>query len=187
MERRAKQHKWTGLRCKALGGAEMTTFKIEVSEEDRERLKLAGNHVSYEELTQKDYSLRDVARITDLAGAWVRTQLKQGKISGFKKKLGNRLIWAVKAEEVARVREEQIEKLLSRLDSVGQPKKYLYRRPTEWAYHLMVKAIKADSKLTAAQKKPMLAAMERYKARWEREYQVRLARKAAKAAEEAKK
>lgn len=164
----------------------MSQLTVATSKEDQERLKAAGNHIDFGELTQNYYTLRDVSRICDLAPAWVRTQLKTGKIAGYKQKKGNRNIWAVKPAEVQRVRLEQIEKQLERLDRPAGTKKYLYRRPTEWAEHLTVKAIKADKKLDANQKKAFLTAMNRYKAQWEREYQERLAKKAAKEAEEAK-
>lgn len=161
----------------------MSIKSVEISQKDKERLEKAGNRLDLGELTQTDYSLRECARITDLASAWVRTQLKQGKIVGIKKKVGNRLIWRVKAEEVDRIRREQVEKLLERLDNVGKPKKYKYRRPTEWAHHLTVKAIRKDKNLNKNQKETFLKAMNRYKVAWEQEYQERLAKKEANKAE----
>lgn len=165
----------------------MPAKAMKVTEEDVNRLKTAGVQIEYGALSKDEYTLRETARICDLAEAWVRTQLVTGKIAGYKKKVGNRSIWTVKVGEVNRVRKAQHEKLLERAKRPKDGKKYVYRRPTEWAYHLMVKAIKADVKLTAPQRKVMLTAMERYKGQWERAYQVRLAKKAAKAAEEAKK
>ncbi len=165
----------------------MSLDKMKVSQKDQERLQKAGNHIDFGEIPNRDLTLRDVARICDLAPAWVRTQLKTGKIAGFKKKQGNRAIWAVKPEECARIRAEQVEKLLNRLDNVGKDKKWSYKRPTQWAYDLTVKAIKADKKLDSNQKKEMLAAMKRYEGQWERAYQERLAKREANKAEKDKK
>lgn len=157
----------------------MSQKAVELSQKDKERLEAAGIRLDLGELTQTDYSLRDCARICDLASAWVRTQLKQGKIAGTKKKIKNREVWRVNSTEVDRIRKEQLEKLLNRLDSAGQPKKYQYRRPTEWAYHLMVKAIRSDKQLNKSQKELMLKALNRYKINWEQAYQERLAKKEA--------
>lgn len=157
----------------------MATLKLNLTEEEVNKLKASGSHIETHELIKSDYSLRDVSRIADLAPAWVRTQLKTGKIAGFKKKVGQREVWAVKAAEVHRIRVEQAEKLLERLERPEGVKKYVYRRPTEWAYHLTVKAIKKDTKLDANQKKVFLAAMKRYETMWERKYQERLAKKEA--------
>lgn len=161
----------------------MTIKGIELTAEEQKMLKDKGIRIDLGDLTQTEYSLRDTARICDLASAWVRTQLKQGKIAGTKKKIKNRAVWQVKAEEVDRIRREQAEKLLERAQNAGKGKKYTYRRPTEWAYHLTVKAIRSDKKLNKNQKETMLNAMNRYKSEWERAYQERLAKKEANKAE----
>jgi hypothetical protein len=151
-------------------------MKMNVSAEDRNRLSKAGVMVFYGELDKPEYTLRELARICDYAEAWVRTKVKKGDIPATKNKRGH---WRVSKAEVHKARVEQVEKLLNRLDSSGKPKKYEYRRPTEWAYHLTVKAIKNDTGLQPAQKKLFIGAMNRYKDQWEQAYKERVAKREA--------
>lgn len=155
---------------------------LDLDEAARSKLEKSGVHIFYGELAKEVYSLREVARICDMAEAWVRVQLKKGNIAGSKVKIGRKAIWQVTRPVLAALRQEQVNKHLNRIEQSGKGKKYTYRRPTEWAYHLTVKAIKADAKLTKADKTKFLNAMNRYQTAWERAYKERKAKKEAKAA-----
>jgi len=155
-------------------------FKVELTAEQKSKLAATGSHIDLAELGQSQYSLRDVARICDMADAWVRLLLKNGKITATKNDRGR---WQVSRAEVARVRQEQIDKRLNKIERPEGSKKYIYRSPSQWAYHLMVKAIKGDKNLTPEQQKLMLNALNRYKADWEQAAAVRAAKKAANKAE----
>ena len=158
-------------------------FKVELSAEQKSKLAATGSHIDLSELGQNQYSLRDVARICDMADAWVRLLLKNGKIQATKGEKGR---WQVSRAEVARVRQEQIDKRLNRLDRPEGSKKYIYRSPSQWTVHLMTKAINNDQTLSADQKKLMRTAMNRYKADWEQAAKVRAAKKEANKAAAAK-
>lgn len=162
----------------------MSEFSLKLTAEERQKLEAAGVRVFYGEIPERTHTLRELARICDMAEAWVRTQLKTKKIVGRKVKSGNREIWGVDAAEVARIRQEQVDKHLGRLDRKETGKKYSYRRPTEWAYHLMTKAINDDKELTPSQKKMMRQALKRYQSGWEAAYKERVAKREAKKAEE---
>jgi hypothetical protein len=145
----------------------------------KDALKRAGSQLDLSELVKDQYSLRDLARICDLAEAWVRTQLANGKIAGTKVMHGKKEVWTVAKTEVERIRQEQVRKIMDRAERKETGKKYQYRRPTEWAKHLMVKAIRSDAKLSVEQKKLFLDAINRYEVAWNKAYKERLAKKEA--------
>lgn len=156
---------------------------MKVTAEQRKALEATGVQLNYGVLNKTEYTLREVARICDFAEAWVRTKVKAGKIMATKNERGH---WRVKKAEVIRVRQEQLEKQLNRLEAKKTGKKYLYRRPSEWAHHLMMKAIRSDTTLTPAAKKKAINMVNRYKDRWDQEYKERLAKKEANAAKAGK-
>ncbi len=157
---------------------------LKLTAEEKKKLEAAGVRVFYGEIPNRKHTLRELARTTDMAEAWVRVQLKKGEIKGAKEKDGNRKIWKVTAAEVARIRQEQVDKHLGRLERKASGQKYAsYKRPTQWAYDLTTKAIEADSKLDEASKDRFLAAMERYKVAWQKAYDERVAKREAKEAE----
>lgn len=165
--------------------AENKTFKIELTAEQKKKLEDSGVHLQYGEIHDRNYSLREVARICDYAEAWLRTCFKKGEMPAFKVKSGNRSVWAMKGADVAKLRQEQADKHLNRLANGGKGKGYTYRRPTEWASYLVEKSIRDDKNLTADQKKLMRTAMKRYKVAWDKAYEERLAKKAENAAKKA--
>jgi hypothetical protein len=168
--------------------ANEVSLKLNLSAEDRKRLEDSGVHLFYGEIANRNHSLREVARICDFAEAWLRTMMKDGKVKAFKVKDGNRTVWAMKAADVAVLRQEQADKHLNRLNGVRDGKKYTYRRPTEWAAYLMTKAVNDDKILKPTEKKIIREALKRYKVDWDKAYAERVAKKEAnKAAKEAKK
>lgn len=157
---------------------------LELTQEQKKTLESAGVQLNYSKLVKAEYTLREVARICDYAEAWVRTQVKTGKIKATKNTRGH---WRVKRAEVARVRQEQATKLLNRIElKLSGKKEYDYKRPTEWAYHLTMKAIRSDQKLQPAQKKQAIGMMNRYKDAWEKAYAARVAKREANALLKAK-
>ena len=175
----ANQHEKMVEAAKKVNEAKGVSPALKVSAADKKRLEASGVRPFYGELKHDRYTLSETAQICDISGAWLRTCIKNKKVPATKVKKGNKELWMVERTVVAELRANNIEKHLDRLDNVGKPKKYQYRRPSEWAYHLTVKAIKKDAKLSAAQKKSFVAAMNRYKTAWEKAYQERLAKKEA--------
>lgn len=158
--------------------------QLNMSEEQRTRLKAVGVWLMELVLDEPAYSLTRTAQICDISPAWLRTCLKKGTIVGFKDKRNR---WQVKQAVVASLWQKELEKHISRLDAKKEGKKYQYRRPTEWAYHLIAKYVKEPGKVTPSQRKTVLTVIEKAKIDWDVAYQERLVKKAAKLAEEAKK
>src|SRR4030042_1346569 len=142
--------------------------ELKLTDSQMAALKKVASHIDLCELTQDQYTLRDVARIADLAEAWVRTQLRKGKIAATKDKAGK---WQVSKVELARIRSLQVQKLVGRAERKPGEKKYTNYRPTEWADRLTRKAVLNDTKLSAKQREEFINALNRYKVEWEREYQ----------------
>lgn len=149
------------------------TIKLALTDEQRSKLQKVGVWLLEPELTEDAYSLTDVAKICDISPAWLRRLLQDGKIEAFK---NDRDHWRVRAAEVARVWQEELQKHLDRLDPEGKKKKYTNRRPTEWAVYLMRKAVGKDKTLSQADRKVILTAVDRYEKRWNERYQKRKAK-----------
>lgn len=181
----ANQHEKMVQAAKEVQQEQNTSPALNVSAEDKKRLQKAGVRPFYGELIHSEYTLSEAAQIADISGAWLRTCIKTEKVPATKKKVGNKELWKLTQATVAKLRKENVEKHLERLDRGDTGKKYVYRRPTEWAYHLTVKAIKSDPKLTKAMKTKFLDALSRYKIDWEKAYEERLAKKAANEAKKA--
>lgn len=156
------------------------TISLKMTEAQRNRLKKVAIWMMEIDLDRSDYSLTEMAKICDISHAWLRRRLKSGDVDAFKNERGH---WRVKKEVVARIWQEELEKHISRLDAKKDGKKYTYRRPTEWAYHLIVKYVNETGNVTASQKKTVLAVMEKAKAQWDKDYEELQARKAANEAE----
>jgi hypothetical protein len=160
--------------------SENGAIELKMSVEDRNRLLAKGIWLMELILDEEYYSLKRTGQICDISNAWMRTCLQEGTIAAEKNERGH---WRVSRTEVARVWQEELEKHLDRLDRKEEGKKYVYRRPTEWAYHLVTKYVKKKGKVTASQKKCVLAVMEQAKVEWDREYEERKAKKEANKAE----
>lgn len=159
------------------------SIQLNMTEEEQKQLKDAGIWLRPVVLDEESYSLTRTGQICDISLPWLRKQLQDGKISAFK---NERKHWRVKREVVAQVWQREKEKLLDRLNRPEDGKGYIYRRPTEWAYHLIVRYINEPGKVSATEKKHVKAVIERAKIDWEANYQARLAKKEANKAEKEK-
>lgn len=158
---------------------------LNLSEADRKKLRDAGVLTFLGNLTKSQYSLREMARIADMAEAWGRNQLSAGKIKG-KKDAKKR--WTISRAEVHRVRIHMVQKHLGRIERKKSGKKYQYKAPRTFAFDMTTKAIAEDTTLTLEQKEIFKKAMLRYKAAWDQANKERKAKIAAnKAKKEAKK
>jgi hypothetical protein len=107
---------------------------------------------------------------------------KEGRIACTKNKRGH---WVAAQKVVAAQWRAEVDKHTRQISAKVEGKKYQYRRPTEWAYHLVVKYISdPNNKVTKAEAKVVAAVMDRAQIAWEEAYQTKLAKKAA--AEKAK-
>lgn len=160
-------------------------IKLELTEAQRTVLKSTGTWMMEIELDESEYSLKRMGQICDISQAWLRTCLQNGDVSADKNERGH---WRVKREEVARIWQQQVEKLVGRQKAKEGGKKYPYRRPTQWAVHLIRKYVNKKGNVTATEKKHVLAVIERAEKYWNAEYERKKAEKEAKKAEkEAKK
>lgn len=163
---------------------EQQNIELELTEVQREALKVTGTWVLEVVLDKSDYSLTDVSKICDISPAWLRILLKEGRIEAFKDGKGH---WRMKREVLARTWKEQVEKYANRAVTIKDGKKYTYRRPSEWATHLVERFLQKTTVVSASRKKIVREVMKQAKAQWDVDYAERLRKKAEKAAEEAKK
>lgn len=153
--------------------------KLELTEAQRATLKKTGTWMLECELDKSDYSLIDVSKICDISPAWLRNLLKDGKIDAFKNDRGH---WRVKRAVVAQTWYDHVAKRIEQAEGKKDGKKYVYRRPSEWATHLVEKFLRESKEISPAHKKIVRTVMKQAKAKWDADYQARLKKKAENAA-----
>lgn len=163
--------------------AKKQVTKLELTEEQTKKLRGKGIWMMSVVLDQTDYSLTHMARMCDISQAWLRVQLKEKRIPATKNKRGH---WRVSQATVARIWKKELAKHLDRLTRKEIGKKYAYRRPTEWAVHLVERFLKDTTDVTPSRKKIVRAVMKQAEVVWDANYQARLAKKAANEAEKEK-
>jgi len=124
--------------------------------------------------SSKTYTIEEAAKVALVCHLYMRKLVKSGRVQGSKDSYGR---WMIDAESVHAYVSARESKDAARIERIKAGESNHPTRPTVSTYNRMVRVVREDTTLTPEQRTVFLAALERYNAAWEKQYNDRQAAK----------